>query len=119
MKKLTYIGIIMAMGILICAVNLFAESGGYLASESSSRGLIISQEAKQEAMQARADRMLLYQDEISALDADSLELQASMRNDEENPDDSIAEPPDIEPGSPGCTAGEDCDNWKDLVGPPR
>ena len=118
MKKLTYIGIIMAMGILICAANLLAEPEGYLASEGSSRGLIISKEAKKEALQAREDRMLLYQDEIRALDADSLELQASMRNDEENPDDSIAEPPDIEPGSPGCTAGEDCGVQEHLLNDP-
>lgn len=123
MKNLTYIGIIIAIGILVGAANLLAEPEGYLASEGSSRGLIISKEAKKEALQARADRMLLYQDEIIALDADSLELQAAMGNDsdsiagnnDENSDSlagisstSPADPDDGEPGAAGCEAGGSC-----------
>jgi len=133
MKKPIYIGIIIVIGILVCAVNLFAEPGGYLASESSSRGLIISKEAKQEAMQARADRMLLYQDEISALDTDSLELQASMGNDagsiagnnEENPGSladisstNTEDPDDGISGTAGCEAGGDCGGQEHTLNDP-
>jgi len=85
MKKLTYIGIIMLAGILICAANLWAEPANYLASEGSSYGLVISQEAKQDAMKVRAkeDRMLLYQSQIEELGSDSLELQINAGDSQE------------------------------------
>jgi len=78
MKRLTYIGIIMAMGVLICAANLLAGPQDYLASEGSSYGLAVSKEMKQEAAksQAREDRLLLYQAAIDNPDFDTLEKQA-------------------------------------------
>jgi hypothetical protein len=78
MKRLTYIGIIMAMGILICAANLLAGPQDYLASEGSSYGLSVSKEMKQEEakVQAREDRLLLYQAAIDNPDSYTLELQA-------------------------------------------
>lgn len=78
MKKLTYIGIIIVIGIFVCAANLSAGPQDYLASEGSSYGLSVSKEMKQEAIksQAREDRLLLYQAAIDNPDFDTLEKQA-------------------------------------------
>jgi len=77
MKRTIVLIAIAAITLLLLPIALFSAPKDYLGAEGSSYGLIISQEAKQEAMQARADRLLLYQDEINALGGDSLGLQAS------------------------------------------
>jgi hypothetical protein len=71
MKRTIVLIAIAAITLLLLPIALFSAPKDYLGAEGSSFGLIISQEAKQEAMQARADRFLLYQGEIDALVLDS------------------------------------------------
>jgi len=78
MKRTIVLIAIAAITLLLLPIALFSAPKDYLGAEGSSYGLIISQEAKQEAMQARADRFLLYQDEIDISDADGPALEASV-----------------------------------------
>lgn len=80
MKKTILLIAIIAMALLLFPVLSFAQPENYLNSESSSYGLSVSKEMKQEAAksQAREDRLLLYQAEMDELGSDSLELQAAQ-----------------------------------------
>ncbi|HOX54932.1 MAG TPA: hypothetical protein PLC32_05765 [Candidatus Omnitrophota bacterium] len=124
MKKIIFTILVVTIVMLSFPALFFAEPDKYLSSESSSYGLVISSQAKQEAVKAKADRQLLYQDEIDIAGEENLELKTTetdVQSDypastsDNSPDlggissdagKGSIDSPDTPTGGPGCTAGE-------------
>ena len=96
MKRLTYIGIIMIIGMFVCAATLLAGPEKYLSSESNSYGYSLPPAVKQAGLKTKAEEDSILLDLAGKEDLNSENRSiANVWDDNEN----LAFPADALPGA--------------------